>query len=295
MANSPQAAPPLKIEQSSAAGAGETSAAGEDSVAVLKGITREYRMGDEVVRALHEFSFTFKKGEYWAIMGSSGSGKSTLLNILGCIDRPSTGTYEIRGRDVVSMSDDALSSFRGKELGFIFQSYNLIPQLDVLENILVPVMYQDKIPEGIEDRALKLAERVGLGERLHHRPMQLSGGQQQRVAIARSLINDPALILADEATGNLDSKTAEEILELFDELHAEGKTILLVTHESFVGDRAEKVLRLKDGSIESVQENRQGPKLRPKSSPTSLASSESPSESSSGATPSSEPAPEVAP
>ncbi len=235
----------------------------KDPVAVLKGITREYRMGDEVVRALHEFSFTFNKGEYWAIMGSSGSGKSTLLNLLGCIDRPSTGTYEIRGRDVVSMSDDALSSFRGKELGFIFQSYNLIPQLDVLENILVPVMYQDKIPEGIEERALKLAERVGLGDRLHHRPMQLSGGQQQRVAIARSLINDPALILADEATGNLDSKTADEILELFDELHAEGKTILLVTHESYVGDRAEKVLRLKDGNIESVSENRRGPKSRP--------------------------------
>lgn len=274
MANRPHSNPPLKIDQTSASSAGEPAAAPEDAVAVLKGITREYRMGDEVVRALHEFSFTFKKGEYWAIMGSSGSGKSTLLNILGCIDRPSTGTYEIRGKDVVSMSDDALSAFRGKELGFIFQSYNLIPQLDVLENILVPVMYQDKIPDGIEERALKLAERVGLGERLHHRPMQLSGGQQQRVAIARSLINDPALILADEATGNLDSKTADEILELFDELHAEGKTILLVTHESYVGERAEKVLRLKDGNIESVEQNRLGPKSRPVSGAASDSSRE---------------------
>lgn len=223
-----------------------------EPVAELSDITRMYRMGDEEVRALDGFSFTFRKGEYWAIMGSSGSGKSTLLNILGCVDRPSSGSYRVRGQEVADLDDDELSTFRGAELGFIFQSYNLIPQLDVLENILMPVMYQDEVPEGIEDRALELAKRVGLGERLHHRPMQLSGGQQQRVAIARSLINDPALILADEATGNLDSKTADEILELFDELHAEGKTILLVTHEAEVGRRAENILRLKDGNIESV-------------------------------------------
>ena len=223
-----------------------------EPVAELSDITRMYRMGDEEVRALDGFSFTFRKGEYWAIMGSSGSGKSTLLNILGCVDRPSSGSYRVGGQEVADLDDDELSTFRGAELGFIFQSYNLIPQLDVLENILMPVMYQDEVPEGIEDRALELAKRVGLGERLHHRPMQLSGGQQQRVAIARSLINDPALILADEATGNLDSKTADEILELFDELHAEGKTILLVTHEAEVGRRAENILRLKDGNIESV-------------------------------------------
>ena len=232
--------------------AGEGAAAAE-AVAELTDITRLYRMGDEEVHALDGFSFTFRKGEYWAIMGSSGSGKSTLLNILGCVDRPTTGSYRVRGQEVAALDDDELSTFRGAELGFIFQSYNLIPQLDVLENILMPVMYQDEVPEGIEDRALQLARRVGLGERLHHRPMQLSGGQQQRVAIARSLINDPALILADEATGNLDSKTADEILELFDELHAEGKTILLVTHEADVGERAENILRLKDGNIESVE------------------------------------------
>ncbi|MEO0661941.1 MAG: ABC transporter ATP-binding protein, partial [Planctomycetota bacterium] len=170
-------------------------------VAELRDVTRVYRMGDEEVRALDRLSFSFAKGEYWAIMGSSGSGKSTLLNVLGCIDRPTSGSYTVRGKSVSDLSDDELSALRGAELGFIFQSYNLIPQLDVLENILMPVMYQDEVPEGIEDRALELAQRVGLGERLHHRPMQLSGGQQQRVAIARSLINDPALILADEATG----------------------------------------------------------------------------------------------
>ncbi len=231
---------------------------GKEPVAELTNVTRTYKMGDEEVNALSSFDFTFNRGEYWAIMGSSGSGKSTLLNLLGCIDRPTSGSYRIRGREVASMDDDTLSTFRGKELGFIFQSYNLLPQLDVLENILMPVMYQDEVPEGIEERALQLAERVGLGGRLHHRPTQLSGGQQQRVAIARSLINDPALLLADEATGNLDSRTADEILALFDELHDEGTTILLVTHEQEVGERAENILRLKDGSIESVHRGRRG-------------------------------------
>ncbi|QDV08344.1 ABC transporter ATP-binding protein [Planctomycetes bacterium Poly30] len=231
---------------------------GKQPVAELTDVTRTYKMGDEFVKALDTFTFTFNSGEYWAIMGSSGSGKSTLLNLLGCIDRPTSGSYRIRGREVSSMDDDTLSTFRGKELGFIFQSYNLLPQLDVLENILMPVMYQDEYPDGIEERALRLAERVGLGGRLHHKPMQLSGGQQQRVAIARSLINDPALLLADEATGNLDSKTADEILELFDELHDEGTTILLVTHEQDVGERAENILRLKDGLIESVHRGQRG-------------------------------------
>jgi putative ABC transport system ATP-binding protein len=189
-------------------------------------------------------------------MGSSGSGKSTLLNILGCIDRPTQGEYRVRGQAVSELDDDELSELRSKELGFIFQSYNLIPQLNVLENILMPVLYQENPEEGIEERGRFLAERVGLGDRLAHRPAELSGGQQQRVAIARSLINDPALILADEATGNLDSKTAGEILELFDELHAEGKTILVVTHEPRVGERADRILRLKDGALEGIEDNR---------------------------------------
>jgi putative ABC transport system ATP-binding protein len=227
-------------------------------VVELKEVSRVYRMGDHEVRALDALSFTFRAGEYWSIMGSSGSGKSTLLNILGCVDRPSSGSYRIRGNEVSTLSDDELSEIRGHHIGFVFQSYNLIPQLNVLENILVPLSYWDEMPEDAEQRARELAERVGLGKRLEHRPTELSGGQQQRVAIARALINDPAILLADEATGNLDSKTAAEILELFDQLHAEGKTILLVTHEPSVGRRAEHTLRLADGRIAEVLHNRQG-------------------------------------
>ena len=225
-------------------------------VADLTSIRRVYRMGDNEVIALDDFTFSFGRGEYWAIMGSSGSGKSTLLNILGCIDRATSGSYRVDGEETSELDDDDLSDLRSRRIGFIFQSYNLIPQLDVLENIQVPLFYQDNPPEDGPDRARALAERVGLAGRLDHRPRELSGGQQQRVAIARALINDPALILADEATGNLDSKTAQEILELFDELHAEGKSILLVTHEAEIGERAESILRLKDGRIESVKEGK---------------------------------------
>lgn len=227
-----------------------------DLAAELIDVRRVYQMGGSEVAALDGISHRFGRGEYWSIMGSSGSGKSTLLNILGCIDRPTEGDYLVGGKSVSSLNDDQLSELRGASLGFVFQSYNLIPQLDVLENILVPVMYQDEWPEWALDRAKSLAERVGLSGRLGHRPPELSGGQQQRVAIARALINNPDLILADEATGNLDSKTANEILEVFDELHAEGKTILLVTHEPSVGERSERTLKLKDGRIEDVVENR---------------------------------------
>jgi putative ABC transport system ATP-binding protein len=222
------------------------------AVARLSNVSKVYGRGDGEVRALDGFSFEFRAGEYWAIMGSSGSGKSTLLNVLGCIDRPSTGDYFVRETRTADLDDDALSELRSRELGFVFQSYNLIQQLDVLENIMVPLLYQDAPPKDGEARARMLADRVGLGNRLTHRPKELSGGQQQRVAIARALINDPALILADEATGNLDSKTALEILALFDELNAEGKTIIVVTHEPDVGERAQHLLRLKDGRIESV-------------------------------------------
>jgi len=228
------------------------SGATPTAVAELENVTRTYLMGGNEVRALDDLSFRFERGEYWAVMGSSGSGKSTLLNVLGCLDRPSEGHYRIDGADVRDLSDDELSEIRSRKLGFVFQSYNLIPQLNVLENILVPLFYQEDVPEGAEERARVLAERVGLGQRLDHRPMELSGGQQQRVAIARALVNQPSLILADEATGNLDSHTALEILALLDELHAEGRTILIVTHEPDVGERAQHVLRLKDGRIESV-------------------------------------------
>lgn len=221
------------------------------------GVSRIYRMGAVEVPALDDLSFCFREGEYWAVMGSSGSGKSTLLNLLGCIDRPTKGSYLIRGTDVSSLGDDELSEVRSRHLGFVFQSYNLIQQLDVLENILVPLYYQDDPPADGEERARALAERVGLADRVGHKPNELSGGQQQRVAIARALINDPALVLADEATGNLDSQTALEILELFDELHAEGKTIVMVTHEPDVGRRAEHVLHLTDGKVDQVLHNRE--------------------------------------
>ena len=221
-------------------------------MAELDRISRVYRMGDNEVVALRDFTFSFRQGEYWAIMGSSGSGKSTLLNILGCIDRPSSGSYRVRGEESADLDDDELSELRSRQIGFVFQSYNLIPQLNLLENIMVPLFYQDQPPEDGEERAIMLAERMGLADRLDHRPTELSGGQQQRVAIARALINDPAMVLADEATGNLDTKTAGEILDLLDELYAEGKTILLVTHEQSIGERAESVLRLVDGTIEEV-------------------------------------------
>ena len=234
------------------------SSGGNDTVAEFRSVSRIYQMGDTRVAALEDFSFQFQEGEYWAIMGSSGSGKSTLLNLLGCLDRPTSGQYLVRGRDVDELDDDELSDLRSRELGLVFQSYNLIPQLDPLENILVPILYQDDPDPGAEERARHLAERVGLGDRMHHLPSELSGGQQQRAAIARALINDPALILADEATGNLDTQTSEEILELFGELHAEGKTILLVTHEPGVGELAEHILRLSDGHIESVERGEGG-------------------------------------
>jgi len=230
------------------------AAGGRQPVAELRDVRRVYRMGTNEVRALDGISVSFGAGEYWSIMGTSGSGKSTLLNILGCIDRPSSGNYIVDGTDVADLDDDGLSELRGTRIGFVFQSFNLIPQLNVLENILVPVFYRDVQPPGAEERARMLAERIGLGGRFDHRPTELSGGQQQRVAIARALINDPPILLADEATGNLDSNTAREILGLFDELHSLGKTILLVTHEPTVGARAQRTLHLKDGRVDRIAE-----------------------------------------
>ena len=223
-------------------------------VAELIDVSRVYRMGDVEVRALDGISCTYREGEYWAIMGSSGSGKSTMLNLLGGIDRPTGGDYRVRDISIGTLDDDELSELRGEHIGFIFQSFNLIQQLNVLENILVPRFYLDSPGSDAEDKAVELANRVGLGDRIHHRPRELSGGQQQRVAIARALINDPSLLLADEATGNLDTQTTREILELFDELHQEGMTILLVTHEKEVGARAEKTMWLRDGKLDRIIE-----------------------------------------
>jgi putative ABC transport system ATP-binding protein len=223
----------------------------------IRGICKTYILGEEnIVHALRGVDLAIEEGSYVAIMGPSGSGKSTMLNILGCLDRPSEGQYFLGGDDVARMEDDILSNVRGKRIGFIFQSYNLIPQLTVIENIQVPLIYQGYDLKDYTDRAVELANMVGLAERLDHRPNQLSGGQQQRVAIARSLINDPLMILADEPTGNLDSKTGLEVLDLIDKLNADGKTIVLVTHDPKVGDRAQRVIHMKDGRIDRDIRNR---------------------------------------
>jgi len=226
------------------------------SIAALIGVQRHYKMGDIVVRALDGIDLEILPGEYLAIMGRSGSGKSTLLNVLGCLDRPTAGQYLVGGVDVSRLDDGALSEVRGKKIGFIFQSFNLIPQLTVLENLEVPLFYQGRVGPESRAKAQRLAERVGLDGRLTHRPLELSGGQQQRVAIARALMNDPLFLLADEATGNLDSKTEDEILHLIDELHADGVTVVIVTHNPKVAERAQKVVWLKDGVVDHIEVNR---------------------------------------
>jgi putative ABC transport system ATP-binding protein len=227
----------------------------------LVGIQKHYVLGGEVeVRALRGVDLAVQSGDYVAIMGPSGSGKSTMLNLLGCLDRPTAGHYFLGGTDVSRMPDDELSEARGRRIGFIFQSYNLIAQLTVIENIQVPLIYQGADIRAHHDHCMKLAEMVGLSERLNHRPNQLSGGQQQRVAIARSLVNDPLMILADEPTGNLDSRTGQEVLELIDSLNQQGKTIVLVTHDEEVAARAHRVIHMKDGRIEREVINRASPR-----------------------------------
>lgn len=220
------------------------------SIVALRQVTKTYRMGESVLHALQDINLEISEGEYVAIMGPSGCGKSTLLNVLGCLDKPTQGAYLLGGRDVSTLNDDDLSEIRGSRLGFIFQSYNLIQQLNVLENIQVPLYYQGRGTAESRRIAQGLAERVGLGQRVHHKPMELSGGQQQRVGIARALVNDPLLLLADEPTGNLDSASGVEILGLFDELRENGKTIIMVTHDPDIGHRADRIVRLRDGCIE---------------------------------------------
>jgi putative ABC transport system ATP-binding protein len=230
---------------------------GDSAIIRIEGVEKRYVLGGEAdVLALRGVDLEVGAGSYLAIMGPSGSGKSTLLNLLGCLDRPSAGRYFLGGEDVSRMPDDTLSEARGRRIGFIFQSYNLIAQLTVLENIQVPLLYQGKDIRAYHDHCLKLAELVGLGDRLHHRPNQLSGGQQQRVAVARSLVNDPLMILADEPTGNLDSRTGQEVLDLIDRLNQNGKTIVLVTHDDRVAARAHRIIHMKDGLIDREVVNR---------------------------------------
>lgn len=216
----------------------------------IRDLTKHYVLKSETVRALRGVSFDIPEGDYVAIMGPSGSGKSTLLNLLGCLDRPTSGSFMLGRDDVAQMTDDELSGIRASRIGFVFQSYNLIAQLSVVENIEVPLYYMGRLDRQSRKRSTELAEMVGLGQRLDHRPTQLSGGQQQRVAIARSLVNDPYFILADEATGNLDSVTTEEILALFQRLNDEGRTIIMVTHEDEVAEHAKRIIRLRDGLVQ---------------------------------------------
>lgn len=222
----------------------------------IKELTKHYVLKSETVRALRGVSFDVPAGDYVAIMGPSGSGKSTLLNLLGCLDRPTSGSFMLGQDDAAKMNDDQLSHIRASRIGFVFQSYNLIAQLTVVENIEVPLYYLGQLGAATRKRCIELASMVGLAERLDHRPTQLSGGQQQRVAIARSMVNDPYFILADEATGNLDTVTTLEILSIFERLNQEGRTIIMVTHEDEVAEHAKRVIRLRDGVIQSDVRNK---------------------------------------
>ncbi len=221
--------------------------------AQLEDVKKVYHMGMEIVHALDGVTVTFNKGSFWAILGPSGSGKSTMLNLLGCLDRPSEGRYILNGHDVSTLDDDRLSDMRLNHLGFIFQSFNLIPQSTVQENIQLPLYYQGWEQEKSAERARELARLVGLEERLNHRPMELSGGQQQRVAIARALANDPAILLADEPTGNLDTHTSVEIMNLLQDLNRQGKTIIMVTHERDIAEYAKSRMYMRDGRVERIE------------------------------------------
>ncbi|MDI9341567.1 MAG: ABC transporter ATP-binding protein [Sediminibacterium sp.] len=218
-------------------------------------IAKKYVMGEEVIHALRDVSFSVLKNEYLALMGPSGSGKSTLMNMLGCLDSPTSGSYVLNGTEVAQMSDNELAEVRNKEIGFVFQTFNLLPRASTLENVALPLVYAGFSKQEREERAAFVLNQVGLGNRMKHKPNELSGGQRQRVAIARALVNNPAIILADEPTGNLDSKTSVEIMGLFEEIHAKGNTVILVTHEEDIALHAHRIVKLKDGLIETDMAN----------------------------------------
>lgn len=226
-----------------------------EDIILLKGLVKNYQVGTQVVQALRGVDLTIRKGEYVAIMGPSGSGKSTLMNILGALDTPSGGNYFLNGTDVSQMVDDELAQIRNKEIGFIFQTFNLLPRYDALENVMLPLIYGGVPKHERKERSLKVLEEVGLADRVSHKPNELSGGQRQRVAVARALVNKPSIILADEPTGNLDSKTSVDIMNLIKAIHDLGNTIIVVTHEEDIARRAQRIIRLLDGRIESDKMN----------------------------------------
>lgn len=220
-----------------------------DSVIHLRGITRDFKLGAQTVHVLKGIDLDIQRGEYVALMGPSGSGKSTLMNLLGCLDTPTGGTYVLANRDVSRMAEKELAEVRNQEIGFVFQTFNLIPRQTALDNVALPLVYAGVGKDERRERAAEVLRAVGLGDRMDHRPNQLSGGQRQRVAIARALVNKPSLILADEPTGNLDTATSEEIMRLFDDIHALGNTLVVVTHEEDIAQRAKRIIRLRDGVV----------------------------------------------
>jgi putative ABC transport system ATP-binding protein len=223
----------------------------KEKIIHLENIVKNYKVGTQVVRALRSVSIDIYKGEYVAIMGASGSGKSTLMNVIGCLDTPTSGKFILNGKDASSLSDDQLAEIRNSEIGFVFQVFNLLPRNTALENVMLPLVYSGVKKNIRKMRAEETLLDVGLSDRMHHRPNELSGGQRQRVAIARALVNKPALLLADEPTGNLDSKISEEIMKLFAEIHKKGNTLLMVTHEEDIAKHAHRIIRLKDGEVET--------------------------------------------
>ena len=222
-----------------------------DLVIEIVDVVKIYEMGSETIHALRGVSLSIRRNEYLAIMGPSGSGKSTMMNMLGCLDTPTSGKYEFNGRNVATMNDDELAAIRNREIGFVFQTFNLLPRSDSLHNVELPLIYAGLPAAQRRARAQEVLENVGLGHRMHHRPNELSGGQRQRVAIARALVNKPSIILADEPTGNLDSRTGEEIMALLEDLYEQGNTIIVVTHEPDIAEHARRVVRLRDGLVES--------------------------------------------
>ncbi len=222
-----------------------------DNVIEVRNIIRDFKLGEETVHVLKGINLDIKKGDYVAIMGPSGSGKSTFMNLLGCLDTPTAGDYTLNGKDVSKLSDDQLAEIRNSEIGFVFQTFNLLPRTTALENVALPMVYAGKSNSERIKRATEVLTEVGLADRIDHKPNQLSGGQRQRVAIARALVNNPSIILADEPTGNLDSKTGYEIMALFDEIHQNGNTVIMVTHEEDIAEYAHRIIRLRDGIVES--------------------------------------------